>query len=141
LLYRFLGADTNTKKTTTGIGAVKMSGGNHNTCGERTRGHRPLLSKTREAHPITAAERRQIIAPGRKPGVSLANETISTVGATNSFDSFAPTGLRSKKRYQPTGFRVCCPTGGVAIFPLLSEEGWLRDQEKVAELPWLAQTG
>jgi hypothetical protein len=30
---------------------------------------------------------------------------------------------------------------GVANFPLLFEEGWLRDQENVAKLPKLAQTG
>ena len=63
-----------------------------------------LLSKmSREAHPMRAAGRRKIVAPGESPGFSV-NETISTVGATDSCDSFAPTGLDSK-RHLPTGLR------------------------------------
>ena len=58
---------------------------------------------SREAHPMRAAERRKIVAPGESPGFSV-NETISTVGATDSCDSFAPTGLDSK-RHLPTGLR------------------------------------
>src|SRR5213594_3939792 len=43
-----------------------------------------LLSKiTREAHPIEAAERRQHVAPGRKPG-DFGLSSVSTVGATDS---------------------------------------------------------
>src|SRR5262249_17189499 len=33
----------------------------------------------------------------------------------------------------PLASRGCCPNRGVATFPLLCEEGWLRDQEKRRE--------
>src|SRR5215468_5265207 len=61
-----------------------------------------LFLMPREAQPIKAAKRRQIVA---------------------------------------SRARGCCSNGGVTNFPLLSEEGWLRDQEKVAKHPKLAQTG
>jgi hypothetical protein len=32
-------------------------------------------------------------------------------------------------------FGGCFSNGGVADFPLLSEEGWLRDQENIAKHP------
>src|SRR5437762_12062034 len=60
-----------------------------------------LLSKMmREAHPIEAAERRQYVAPGASPGIS-ALSSVSTVGATDSVGSFAPTGLDLKNNIFP----------------------------------------
>jgi len=55
---------------------------------------------TREAHPIEAAERRQYVAPGASPGIS-ALSSVSTVGATDSVGSFAPTGLDLKNNILP----------------------------------------
>ena len=55
---------------------------------------------THEAHPIEAAERRQYVAPGASPGIS-ALSSVSTVGATDSVGSFAPTGLDLKNNMFP----------------------------------------
>ena len=51
-----------------------------------------LSKRSREAHPIIAAEQRQNVAPGLSPGFSVVR-SISTGGATDSVDSFAPMGL------------------------------------------------
>ena len=60
-----------------------------------------LLSKLpREAHPIRAAERQQIVAPGASPGFSPLAD-VSAGGAADSRDSFAPTGLSLKTTPTP----------------------------------------
>src|SRR6266699_359362 len=75
---------------------------------------------TREAHPIEAAERRQYVAPGASPGIS-ALSSLSTVGATDSVGSFAPTGLDLKNNIFPgltPGLRQAYARGYI-VSPLL----------------------
>ena len=76
---------------------------------------------TREAHPIRAAERRQIVATAEGRGSSRGNN-ISTVGATDSLDSFAPTGLTcSNNTFH--GLAGLLLNVGLSEIPLLSKEG------------------
>jgi hypothetical protein len=62
----------------------------------------------REAHPYEAAERRQTVATGASPWLRKKWD-ISAVGATDSADSFAPTGL-AFQNHNPHGLAPVAKT-------------------------------